>query len=145
MFPPLPSAYAGIACGMGWMREVGEFTNERCRFRALVSLSPVVGSIDEPQGPDTAPPSHWQRERRFGYVRTLESTIPDTPAALASQHAIAGETEIGCSPADWYEIALSYDMRIANRNGRVCFVKTLDLREGAQFSIKEPDLTDCGK
>jgi len=38
-----------------------------------------------------------------------------------------------------------YDMRIADKNGRVCFVKNVDLKEGAQFSIKEQDLTDCGK
>jgi hypothetical protein len=38
-----------------------------------------------------------------------------------------------------------YDMRIADKNGRVCFVKNVDLREGVQFSIKEQDLTDCGK
>jgi hypothetical protein len=38
-----------------------------------------------------------------------------------------------------------YDVRIADKNGRVCFVKNVDLREGVQFSIKEQDLTDCGK
>ena len=38
-----------------------------------------------------------------------------------------------------------YDMRIADKNGRVCFVKNVDLREGAQFSLKEQDLTDCAK
>jgi hypothetical protein len=38
-----------------------------------------------------------------------------------------------------------YDLRIADKNGRVCFVRNVDLNEGAQFSIKERDLTDCGK
>jgi hypothetical protein len=38
-----------------------------------------------------------------------------------------------------------YDLRIAEKNGRVCFVKNVDLREGAQFSVKEQDLTGCDK
>jgi hypothetical protein len=38
-----------------------------------------------------------------------------------------------------------YDMKIADKNGRVCVVKNVDLKEGTQFSIKEQDLTDCGK
>ena len=38
-----------------------------------------------------------------------------------------------------------YDMRIADKNGRVCLVKGVDVKEGAQFSIKEQDLADCGK
>jgi hypothetical protein len=38
-----------------------------------------------------------------------------------------------------------YDMKIADKNGRVCVVKNVDVKEGTQFSIKEQDLTDCGK
>ena len=38
-----------------------------------------------------------------------------------------------------------YDMRMGDKNGRVCFVRNVDLKEGSQFSIKELDLTDCGK
>jgi hypothetical protein len=38
-----------------------------------------------------------------------------------------------------------YDMKIADKNGRVCVVKNVDVKEGNQFSIKEQDLTDCGK
>jgi hypothetical protein len=36
-------------------------------------------------------------------------------------------------------------MKIADKNGRVCVVKNVDVKEGTQFSIKEQDLTDCGK
>ena len=38
-----------------------------------------------------------------------------------------------------------YDMKIADKNGRVCVVRNVDLKEGTQFSIKEQDLIDCGK
>jgi hypothetical protein len=38
-----------------------------------------------------------------------------------------------------------YDMRIADKSGRVCLVKSVDVKEGAQFSVKEQDLIDCGK
>ena len=125
MFPPLRAAYAGIVCGMGWMREAGVTTYKRCRFNprhwcvtfaALVLLSPVVGSAEEIQGSDPASPGHWQIEQRFGYVTTFESTIPGTPAASVSQHAITGETEIGYSPTDWYEIALTSPYAYARMN-----------------------------
>ena len=125
MFPPLRPAYAGIVCGMGWMRELGVSTYKRRRFTprhwcvafaVLVVLSPVVGSAEEIQGSDPASPGHWQIEQRFGYVTTFESTIPGTAAALASQHAITGETEIGYSPTDWYEIALTSPYAYARMN-----------------------------
>jgi hypothetical protein len=107
------------------MREGGVSTYKCRRFSlrhwcvtsaALVLLSPVVGSAEEIQGSDPASPGHWQIEQRFGYVTTFESTIPGTPAALASQHAITGETEIGYSPTDWYEIALTSPYAYARMN-----------------------------
>ena len=107
------------------MREVGVSTYKRRRFTprhwcvafaVLVVLSPVVGSAEEIQGSDPASPGHWQIEQRFGYVTTFESTIPGTAAALASQHAITGETEIGYSPTDWYEIALTSPYAYARMN-----------------------------
>lgn len=36
-----------------------------------------------------------------------------------------------------------YDLKIAEKNGRVCVAKNIDIKEGAQFSVKEQDLTNC--
>jgi hypothetical protein len=38
-----------------------------------------------------------------------------------------------------------YDIRIADKNGRVCVAKNVDLKEGAQFVVRDTDLTDCNK
>jgi hypothetical protein len=38
-----------------------------------------------------------------------------------------------------------YDIKIAEKNGRTCVAKNVDLKEGAQFVVRETDLTDCTK
>src|SRR5262245_10194921 len=38
-----------------------------------------------------------------------------------------------------------YDVRLADKTGRVCVVRGVDLKGGAVFSIEEKQLTDCGK
>jgi hypothetical protein len=95
------------------------FVCPRCwgtALAALVLLWSVASSAEEIQGSDPAAPGHWQIEQRFGYVTTFESTVPGTPAALVSNHAVTGETEIGYSPADWYEIALTSPYAYARMN-----------------------------
>jgi hypothetical protein len=37
-----------------------------------------------------------------------------------------------------------YDVRLANKQGRVCIVRNIDLRPNAVFSIEEKELTNCG-
>ena len=38
-----------------------------------------------------------------------------------------------------------YDIKIADKNGRVCVAKNVDLKEGAQFVVRDSDLIDCSK
>jgi len=38
-----------------------------------------------------------------------------------------------------------YDIRLADKNGRVCLAKNIELKEGAQFVVRDSDLTDCTK
>jgi len=38
-----------------------------------------------------------------------------------------------------------YDLRIADKNGRVCLAKNVELKEGVQFVVRDSDLTDCTK
>ena len=38
-----------------------------------------------------------------------------------------------------------YDVKIADKAGRVCIVRNIDVREGAVFTIEEKQLTECGK
>jgi hypothetical protein len=38
-----------------------------------------------------------------------------------------------------------YDIKIADKNGRVCVAKNVDLKEGAQFVVRDTDLSDCSK
>ena len=38
-----------------------------------------------------------------------------------------------------------YDLQIADKNGRVCIAKNIEVTQGVQFSVKEQDLTDCTK
>ena len=38
-----------------------------------------------------------------------------------------------------------YDIRIADKNGRVCLAKNVDLKEGVQFVVRDTDLTECTK
>src|SRR5262245_43002280 len=38
-----------------------------------------------------------------------------------------------------------YDVKFADKTGRVCIVRNIDVKEGAVFTIEEKQLTDCGK
>ena len=38
-----------------------------------------------------------------------------------------------------------YDVKIADKTGRVCIVRNIDVKEGAVFTIEEKQLTECGK
>jgi hypothetical protein len=37
-----------------------------------------------------------------------------------------------------------YDLRVKDKNGRICIVKDVDVKDGAIFTIEEKDLSDCG-
>ena len=36
-----------------------------------------------------------------------------------------------------------YDVKLSDRTGRVCIVRSIEMKEGAVFSIEEKQLTDC--
>jgi hypothetical protein len=38
-----------------------------------------------------------------------------------------------------------YDVRLADKSGRVCIVRDIDVKDGAIFTIEEKQLTDCPK
>ena len=38
-----------------------------------------------------------------------------------------------------------YDVKLANKAGRTCIVRNLDIKENGIFSIEDKDLTECGK
>jgi len=45
---------------------------------------------------------------------------------------------IGISPG-------RYDVKLANKAGRTCIVRNLEIKQNGIFSIEDKDLTDCGK
>ena len=38
-----------------------------------------------------------------------------------------------------------YDARLADKIGRVCVIRNIDIKDGAVFTIEEKQLTDCGR
>lgn len=38
-----------------------------------------------------------------------------------------------------------YDAKLADKTGRVCVVRNIDVKDGAVFTIEEKQLTDCEK
>jgi hypothetical protein len=38
-----------------------------------------------------------------------------------------------------------YDAKLADKAGRTCIVRSLEIKENGIFSIEDKDLTDCGK
>jgi hypothetical protein len=38
-----------------------------------------------------------------------------------------------------------YDVKIADKTGRVCIVRNIDVNDGAVFAVEEKQLTDCSK
>jgi hypothetical protein len=39
----------------------------------------------------------------------------------------------------------AYDLRLTLKDGRTCFARKVDIREGKVFSIEDKDLVDCAK
>jgi len=79
-----------------------------------ILLWPLALSAEEIQGTDPASPGHFQVEQRFGYVTTFNPQ-PMTGRGF-TQHALTGETEIGYSPTEWYEFALTSPYAFARTN-----------------------------
>lgn len=82
---------------------------------AAILALPLVASAEEIQGNDPASPGHFQVEQRFGYVTTFNPQ-PQTSGRRVTQHAATGETEVGYSPTEWYEIALTSPYAFARTN-----------------------------
>lgn len=38
-----------------------------------------------------------------------------------------------------------YDVKLADKAGRTCIVRNVEVKDGAVFSIEEKQLTDCAK
>jgi hypothetical protein len=38
-----------------------------------------------------------------------------------------------------------YDIKFADKNGRTCVAKNVEMKEGAQFVVRDTDLTECSK
>ncbi len=38
-----------------------------------------------------------------------------------------------------------YDAKLADKTGRVCVVRNVEIKDGGIFTIEEKQLTDCGK
>ena len=38
-----------------------------------------------------------------------------------------------------------YDIKLADKAGRTCVAKNIELKEGAQFVVRDTDLTECSK
>jgi len=38
-----------------------------------------------------------------------------------------------------------YDIKLADKSGRSCVARNIELKEGVQFVVRDTDLTDCGK
>jgi hypothetical protein len=82
---------------------------------AALLMLPLSVSAEEIQGTDPASPGHFQVEQRFGYVTTFNPP-PPTAGPRVPQHAVTGETEVGYSPTEWYEIALTSPYAFARTN-----------------------------
>jgi hypothetical protein len=78
----------------------------RCMTAGLVLLGPLPVIAEEIQGNDPASPGHFQIEQRFGYVTTFNPPAQQMGPRVP-QRAVTGEAEVGYSPTEWYEIALT--------------------------------------
>jgi hypothetical protein len=38
-----------------------------------------------------------------------------------------------------------YDIKLSDKGGRTCIAKNIELKEGAQFVVRDTDLTECSK
>ena len=82
---------------------------------SLVLLGSLPAGAEEIQGNDPASPGHFQVEQRFGYVTTFNPPAQQIGPRVP-QHAVTGETEVGYSPTEWYEIALTSPYAFARTN-----------------------------
>ncbi|WP_257166084.1 hypothetical protein [Bradyrhizobium sp. SRS-191] len=92
---------------------------------AAFVLAPAVAFAEEIQGNDPASPGHFQVEQRFGYVTTFNPQQQNN-GRRATQRALTGETEIGYSPTEWYEIALTSPYAIARANVPMAMGNVMD-------------------
>ncbi len=82
----------------------------------LLALCAVrTASAEEIMGTDPASPGRFQLEQRFGYVTTFNPPQMQGGRRVP-QRAMTGETELGYSPVEWYEIALTSPYAIARTN-----------------------------
>lgn len=88
-------------------------------------LSPLSAAAEEIQGNDPASPGHFQVEQRFGYVTTFNPQ-QQNGGRRVPQRALTGETEIGYSPTEWYEIALTSPYAIARANVPMAMGNVMD-------------------
>ncbi|CCD87154.1 conserved protein of unknown function [Bradyrhizobium sp. ORS 285] len=92
---------------------------------AALLLAPFDAAAEEIQGNDPASPGHFQIEQRFGYVTTFNPQQQNN-GRRATQRALTGETEIGYSPTEWYEIALTSPYAIARANVPMAMGNVMD-------------------
>ena len=88
----------------------------RCLVASLVLLAALPASAEEIQGNDPASPGHYQIEQRFGYVTTFNPPAQNNGPRVVPQYAVTGETEVGYSPTEWYEFALTAPYAFARAN-----------------------------
>jgi hypothetical protein len=114
-----------LRSGGGDMRSTSVTVSAHARLQllrgmtvGLLLLGSLPVSAEEIQGNDPASPGHFQLEQRFGYVTTFNPAPMATLGTMprVSQHAVTGETEVGYSPTEWYEIALTAPYAFARAN-----------------------------
>ncbi|WP_316176874.1 MULTISPECIES: hypothetical protein [unclassified Bradyrhizobium] len=88
-------------------------------------LSPLAAAAEEIQGNDPASPGHFQVEQRFGYLTTFNPQ-QQNGGRRVPQRAVTGETEIGYSPTEWYEIALTSPYAFARANVPMAMGNVMD-------------------
>ncbi|WP_315721394.1 MULTISPECIES: hypothetical protein [unclassified Bradyrhizobium] len=104
---------------------VGRARRWVCRaITCAVLLSPVAAAAEEIQGNDPASPGHFQVEQRFGYLTTFNPQ--QNGGRRVPQRALTGETEIGYSPTEWYEIALTSPYAFARANVPMALGNVMD-------------------
>lgn len=97
----------------------------RYMIAGLVLLGPLPVIAEEIQGNDPASPGHFQIEQRFGYVTTFNPPAQQMGPRVP-QRALTGETEVGYSPTEWYEIALTSPYAFARTNMPMTMAPMMD-------------------
>ncbi|MGJ4891672.1 hypothetical protein [Bradyrhizobium sp. HKCCYLR20261] len=91
---------------------------------ATLLFAPFAARAEEIQGNDPASPGHFQIEQRFGYLTTFNPQ--QNGGRRVPQRALTGETEIGYSPTEWYEIALTSPYAFARANVPMALGNVMD-------------------